>query len=120
MKSKPNEREAFNEFFKTVFNTSNPDIITAGWLAWQHQQKRIDDAHSNAMVMMRRAEHLSDVVKSLQAQLTIAVNEIEYLAQADFDSEDAPQDAEAQVGWVIDIVNGRATEALAEIKKIGE
>jgi len=144
--SEQNEREEFENFVTECKDTVNPprnfirrnengtyfyEWTESNWqswqAAWQSQQKRIDELEKDYKILNSSLTIISenslknrDTIKSLQAKLTIAVNALEYLANADFDSEDAPQDAETQVGWVIDITNSRATGALAEINRLGE
>jgi uncharacterized protein YaaN involved in tellurite resistance len=121
--SEQNECEAFENSFnfldldtttdafsQKIYKHVHVESIWCGFKdAWQHQQKRIDVMHKTISNYENRVPNLEKTIESLQVQLTTAVAALDKIQRLG---------NEPHVGNSIG--NSMATEAIAEIKKLGE
>ena len=113
--SEPNERESFDDWYdENKYPADTMYEKGMAYIAWHHQQNRIDELEEKLQWQlginkgwMESQDSLGGQIKSLQAKLNVAVNALEFYKNLDW-----KENTEA---WQLP-----ATEALAEIKKIGE
>jgi uncharacterized protein YPO0396 len=149
--SEPNEREAFKKWHFETFKYAATELSfdecqkyfqDPVYLAWQHQQKRIDELEANLKECREFdfpivAKFIAEI-ELLQAKLNVAVNALENYANGyttPFCAEEALIEIEKCMNHAKKAINDKAlpqangaidlglmhiTEALAEINKIGE
>lgn len=114
--SETNEREAFELYCKRykfdllkaecqccTYDNSETELKWNIWVAaWQHQQNRIDELEEMLQMNADESMREPELIESLQAKLTIAVNALEDYAK----TYTTPDEI--------------AIKALSEINKIGE
>jgi len=85
MKSEPNEREEYLKWFDEnypLYGKFKARDRESGWEGWQakaqHQQKRIDELQEDLLDLRQQVNYRCADVQSLQAQLNIAVDALEF------------------------------------------